>query len=119
MGGHGDTLKRLQELVEHERDRAAGKARIAGDAMESASSELDEAAQEALAEQALTDFEVSSKGIELAEGKLFDRPEESCYLKTNNLVPDRRARIEIATNSECEKQCGGLVANSARQSGKS
>jgi phage shock protein A len=118
MGGHGDTLKRLQEMVEHERDRAAGKARIASDAMESASSELDEAQQEALAEQALTDFEVSCKGIELEEVKLFDRPEESCYLKTNNLVTDRRARIEIATNSEREKQRPELAANSAKQSGK-
>jgi phage shock protein A len=118
MGGHGDTLKRLQEMVEHERDRAAGKARIAGDAMESASSELDEAQQEALAEQALTDFEISCKGIELEEVKLFDRPEESCYLKTNNLVTDRRARIEIAADSEREKQRPELAANSAKQSGK-
>ena len=35
IGGPGDTLKRLQELVENERDRAAGKARIAGGAMDS------------------------------------------------------------------------------------
>jgi phage shock protein A len=118
MGGHGDTLKRLQELVERERDKAAGKARIAGDAMESASSELDEAQREALVEQALTDFEASCKGIESEEGMLFDRLEESCYLKTNNLVTERPARIEIATNSEGEKQRPESAANGTKQSGK-
>jgi phage shock protein A len=45
IGGPGDTLKRLQELVENERDRASGKARIAGDAMDSTRFELDEAEQ--------------------------------------------------------------------------
>jgi phage shock protein A len=118
MGGHGDTLKRLQELVERERDKAAGKARIAGDAMESASSELDEAQREALAEQALTDFEASCKGIESEEGMLFDRLEESCYLKSNSLVIERPAGIEIATNSEGEKQRPELAANGTKQSGK-
>jgi phage shock protein A len=108
IGGPGDTLKRLQELVENERDRAAGKARIAGDAMVSTSFELDEAQQEALAEQALTDFEVSSKKIELEERMLFDRAEESRYSKTNALAPDRRGEIEIATNSEGEKAKGRI-----------
>ena len=117
IGGPGDTLKRLQELVENERDRAAGKARIAGDAMASTSFELDEAQQEALAEQALIDFEVSSKKIELEERMLFDRAEESRYSKTNALVPDRRGEIEIATNSGGRKQRGELAADSVKQSG--
>ncbi len=65
IGGSGDTLKRLQELVENERDRAAGKARIAGDAMASTSFQLDEAQQEVLAEQALTDFERNRNSYEL------------------------------------------------------
>ena len=117
IGGPGDTLQRLQELVENERDRAAGKARIAGDAMASTSFELDEAQQEALAEQALIDFEVSSKKIELEERMLFDRAEESRYSKTNALVPDRRGEIEIATNSGGRKQRGELAADSVKQSG--
>jgi phage shock protein A len=108
IGGSGDTLKRLQELVENERDRAAGKARISGDAMDSTSFELDKAQQEALVEQALTDFEVSSEGIELEERMLFDRAGESCYSKTNALVPDRRGKIEIATNSEGKKAKGKI-----------
>jgi phage shock protein A len=90
IGGPGDTLKRLQELVENERDRAAGIARIAGDAMDSTRFELIEAEQEALAEQALTDFEVSSRGVESEERMLFGRAEESYYSKTNSPVPDRR-----------------------------
>jgi phage shock protein A len=108
IGGPGDTLKRLQELVENEHDRAAGKARIAGDAMDSTSFQLDKAQQEALAEQALTDFEVSSEGIELEERMLFDRAEESCYSRTNAPAPDRRGTIEIATNSEGEKAKGRI-----------
>jgi phage shock protein A len=90
IGGPGDTLKRLQELVENERDRAAGIARIAGDAMHSARFELIEAEQDALAEQALTDFEVSSRGSESEERMLFGRAEESYHSKTNSPVPDRR-----------------------------
>jgi phage shock protein A len=103
IGGPGGTLKRLQELVENERDRAAGKARIAGGAMDSTRFELDEAEQEALAEQALADFEISFKGLESEERMLFGRAEERCYSKTNSLVPDRREKIEIAMNSEGEK----------------
>ena len=108
IGGPGDTLKRLQELVENERDRAAGKARVAGDAMDSTSFQLDEAQQEARAEQALTDFEVSSKGSELKEQNLFGRAEENCYSKTHSLVPEWRGKIEIPTNSEGEKAKGRI-----------
>jgi phage shock protein A len=118
IGGHGDTLKRLQELVEHERDRAAGKARIAGDAMDATSSELDEAEQEALAEQALSEFEASFPGIEAEGQKSFDRADESRGLKATNSFPDRRTRIELMPNSEGEKQRGELASNGTKQSGK-
>ena len=107
IGGRGDTLKRLQELVEHERDMAAGKARIAGDAMDATSSELDEAQQKALAEQALTDFE-ASKGIASEEQQLFDRSDERRYLRTTNRVSDRRTRIKLVAKSECEEQRGEI-----------
>ena len=107
IGGRGDTLKRLQELVEHERDMAAGKARVAGDAMDATSSELDVAQQKALAEQALTDFE-ASQGIASEEQQLFDRSDESRYLKTINGVSDRRTRIKLVAKSECEEQRGEI-----------
>jgi phage shock protein A len=117
IGGPGDTLKRLQELVEHEREKAAGKARVAGDAMDSTSSELDEAQQEALGEQALTNFEASQE-IESEGRQLFDRSDESRHWKTAHPAPDRRTKIERVTNSEGEKARGEPAANGAQQSRK-
>jgi hypothetical protein len=80
------------------------------------SSELDEAQQKALAEQALTDFE-ASKGIASEEQQLFDRSDGS-RLKTTNRVSDRRTRIKLVTRSECEEQRGEIGSNSAKQSEK-
>lgn len=56
MGGSGDTLNRLQEMVEEERAKAAGRARVARDTTMTADLSLQEAEQNALAEQALADF---------------------------------------------------------------
>src|SRR3954451_20943436 len=53
IGGSGDTLNRLHGMVEEERAKAAGRARLARDTMSTADVQLKEAEQRALAEQAL------------------------------------------------------------------
>jgi phage shock protein A len=62
IGGAGDTLMRLQQMVEQEREKAAGKARIARDTLNADGIVLQEREQKALQEQALADF-VVTEGI--------------------------------------------------------
>lgn len=62
IGGAGDTLNRLHTMVEEERERAAGRARIARDSLNVADLNMKEAEQKALAEQALADF-AAKEGI--------------------------------------------------------
>jgi phage shock protein A len=64
IGGAGDTLNRLHEMVEEERNKAAGRARVARDAMDMGDIQLKEAEQNALADQALADF-AAREGISL------------------------------------------------------
>ena len=64
IGGSGDTLSRLQEMVEDERNKAAGRARVARDSISMNEVNLKEAEQEALAGQALADF-AAREGITL------------------------------------------------------
>jgi len=56
IGGSGDTLNRLHEMVEEERNKAAGRARVAKDSMDMSEVKIKEGEQEALADQALADF---------------------------------------------------------------
>ena len=56
IGGSGDTLDRLQEMVEEERNKAAGKVRVARDSLDVSGVRMKESEQHALAEQALADF---------------------------------------------------------------
>jgi len=65
IGGAGDTLNRLEEMVEEERTKAAGRARVASDSMDMGEVELQESEQSALAEMALANF-AAAEGIELA-----------------------------------------------------
>ena len=67
IGGAGDTLNRLQEMVEDERTKAAGRARIAKDSIDMGQVNLKESEQTALADQALADFAAK-------EGMAFDAP---------------------------------------------
>lgn len=67
IGGSGDTLNRLHEMVEEERTKAAGRARMARDAMDMSGIEIKEAEQQALADQALADF-AAAEGISLGDG---------------------------------------------------
>ena len=64
IGGSGDTLDRLQNMVEEERTKAAGRARVARDSMDMSGIQLKEAEQNALADQALADF-AAKEGIAL------------------------------------------------------
>ena len=56
IGGAGDTLNRLEGMVTEERDKAAGRARVARDAVDMSQVEIKEAEMTALADQALADF---------------------------------------------------------------
>lgn len=65
IGGSGDTLNRLHEMVEEERTRAAGRARIARDSVDMTDVEVKEAELTALADQALADF-AAREGISIS-----------------------------------------------------
>lgn len=64
IGGSGDTLNRLHEMVEEERSKAAGRARVASDALDLGQIKVKEAEMNALADQALADF-AAAEGISL------------------------------------------------------
>jgi phage shock protein A len=67
-GAGGDTLNRLEAMVDEERTKAAGRARLARDTMNTADVMLKEEEQRALAEQALADF-AKNEGLQLDSGK--------------------------------------------------
>ena len=64
IGGSGDTLNRLQTMVQEEKSKAAGRVRVAHDGLDSSGVLLKEAEQQALADQALADF-AAREGIAL------------------------------------------------------
>jgi phage shock protein A len=74
IGGSGDTLERLRSMVEEERQRAAGAARVARDTLDTGGVGLKEAEHKALEEQALTDF-AAAEGISLAGQTSSKKPE--------------------------------------------
>src|SRR5512135_2655241 len=64
IGGSGDTLNRVEEALTERRDKAAGRARVASSTIDTNKVELMEAEQQALADQALTEF-AASYGLEM------------------------------------------------------
>ena len=64
IGGSGDTLNRLHDMVEEDRQRAAGRARVARDSLSFQEVHVKETEQQALADQALADF-AAREGIAL------------------------------------------------------
>lgn len=64
IGGSGDTLSRLHDMVEEERNKASGRARVARDALDMTDVNLKESEQQALADQALADF-AAAEGISM------------------------------------------------------
>lgn len=64
IGGSGDTLNRLESMVEEERSKAAGRARIARDSLDMSQIDIKESEMNALADQALADF-AAREGISI------------------------------------------------------
>ena len=56
IGGSGDTLARVDEYLSERRDKAAGRARVAAGSIDTSEVELMEAEQDAMADQALSEF---------------------------------------------------------------
>jgi len=76
IGGSGDTLNRLHEMVEEERTKQAGRARVAKDSIDMTDINLKEAEQQALADQALADF-AASEGLSIEGTPLPQATERS------------------------------------------
>jgi len=72
IGGSGDTLNRLHEMVEEEREKSAGRARVARDSMDLTEIRAKESEMEALEDMALADF-AAAEGIAIeSEGASGD-----------------------------------------------
>ncbi len=56
IGGSGDTLDRVNEHLTERRDKAAGRARVAANSIDTSGVEMLEAEQEAMGEMALNEF---------------------------------------------------------------
>jgi phage shock protein A len=67
IGGSGDTLNRLEEMVRDEKEKALGRARVARDSIDSTELTTIESERQALEEMALADFAAES-GIVLDAG---------------------------------------------------
>jgi phage shock protein A len=80
IGGSGDTLDRLHGMVEEEREKAAGRARLAKDSLNTTDFAIKEEEQRALADQALADFAAK-------EGLVFDAPTTSADTTTAPTEP--------------------------------
>jgi phage shock protein A len=64
VGGSGDTLNRVEEFLNERRDKAAGRARVAADSVDTSKVELMEAEQEAMGDAALAEF-AAAYGLEV------------------------------------------------------
>jgi len=73
IGGSGDTLSRVEEYLGERRDKAAGRARVAGSTIDTSKVELMEAEQQALADAALNEF-AAAYGLENPEP---EKPKEA------------------------------------------
>lgn len=67
IGGAGDTLNRLEEMVREEKDKAKGRARVARDSIDTTDLEQIESERSAMEELALADF-AAEAGIVLDGG---------------------------------------------------
>jgi phage shock protein A len=64
IGSSGDTLNRLHEMVREERDKAAGRARVARDSLDVTNVRMQESEAKALEMQALADF-AAAEGLSI------------------------------------------------------
>ena len=81
IGGAGETLDRLHEMVEEEREKAAGRLRVARDSMDTTPIHIKESEQQALADQALADF-AAKEGIALEPAPVTNTGAASAPVKT-------------------------------------
>lgn len=81
IGGAGETLDRLHEMVEEEREKASGRLRVARDSMDTTAVHLKESEQAALADQALADF-AAKEGIALEPSPGTAAPAAAAPVKT-------------------------------------
>jgi phage shock protein A len=63
IGGSGDTVNRVTELLHERRDKAAGKARVAAGSYDNTDMQMKESEQEALGDAALAEF-MSMSGMD-------------------------------------------------------
>jgi phage shock protein A len=68
LGGSGDNLNRLEAMVSEERYKAAGRVRVAVDSLDTNDVHVREAEQNALAEQALLEFEEKQAPHQIGAG---------------------------------------------------
>lgn len=73
MGGAGDTLARLEQMVEEQRARAVGVSRVARDVVEKSDADV-LAERDVLADEALADF-AAREGIDLSVEAPLEKPE--------------------------------------------
>jgi hypothetical protein len=66
LGGSGETLDRLEGIVQDQREQAAGRARVARDSVDMSEVKLKESEENALADMALADL-ASELGVTLDE----------------------------------------------------
>ena len=71
LGGAGDTLNRLEAMVQEERYRASGRVRVAVDSLDLNDVHVKEAEQKALADQALEEFESKQAPLGISDGNGF------------------------------------------------
>jgi phage shock protein A len=76
IGGSGDTLSRVEEYLSERRDKAAGRARVAATTIDTSQVELKEAEQEALADQALSEF-AAAYGLDMPVDEAIAAPAET------------------------------------------
>lgn len=87
MGGGGETLNRLHEMVEDDRTKAAGRARIARDAIDTTTFKGMEAEQKALEQMALADFAA-------AEGMSTPSAQSPSPSPTKSMSPENQSQSE-------------------------
>jgi len=76
IGGSGDTLDRLHTMVEEEREKASGRARVARDSLNTSDFQMKDEEQKALADQALADF-AAKEGMALEPRESIASPAAS------------------------------------------
>jgi phage shock protein A len=86
IGGSGDTLDRLHGMVEEERERAAGRARVAKDSLDLSGVQVKESEQRAFEEQALADF-AAAEGLALDPKPATESGAESGATKSMGPLP--------------------------------